>query len=258
MPAAQEAYRRKQREHHIYEGNHEAIIDEGLWQATQSAVSLRLFHKKRANDALSASMVFCGHCHGRAQWYRVRWKPQHGEPRWYAYYRCSPNNKNREGVVTEGCGWSVPAARIDEKLRSDLRSLSRVDEDGLRQMAAVLEEKRAAIVARQEARRRELQRALDVYQKRLSILTDTLLDQTITKKYFIQKRAEIEAQIAAARQQLTDFRPDDVPDHADVIRAMRKLPKARDDRQLRSLLVKLVRRIDVRSKSDIQVCFATE
>lgn len=252
--AARDARRKGKRERHLYDGNHEAIVDDALWQQTQDAIGRRMHKLRRANTGLSGGLVRCGHCGLAANWYRVSWKCRRngeytGEVRYYPYYRCSPEHQQ-----TPQCRWTLRAEAVDDWLRDQLRSVT-VREDSIDRMAALLDAERNDLLAKHDAGRRAVEHSLSALHDRDNRLMDAMLDGTITKAQYAKRHGEFQRSIQQAEVELTAFRPAQLPDYAAFIADLRQLPEAlaRGDRQLRPLLRNMGLGIEIRSKTDIRL-----
>ncbi len=252
--AAKVAYKKGRREKHVFQGNHEALIDEALWQQTQDAIGRRMFKLTRKNDGLSAGLVACGHCGHAASWLRIDRRctkdgEYTGEMRQYTYLRCY--NKY-DG--TPDCKWSVRAEDVNGWLRRQLRQVT-VREDSIARMAALLDAQRDEILAKHELERKAIEHNLRTLRERDTKLLNAMLDDTITKPEYGKRHREFERAMLQAEDELTAFRPAQLPDYGEFFTYLRQLPEAlaRGDRALRPLLRGMGLRIDIRSKADIRL-----
>jgi DNA invertase Pin-like site-specific DNA recombinase len=153
----------------VFEGKHEPLIPRTLFEQVQANLDGRVYARKPSDPFLFRRFVRCAAC-GLS----LIAERQKG----HVYYRCH----------SETCrGTSLRAERIAECVESNLAKL-RVDERDLRDVVAALRERAAAERTSDAERIDRHNRDLALLDDRLNKLTDLLIDGTIDRDMFNQRK----------------------------------------------------------------------
>ncbi|MFD1677692.1 recombinase family protein [Alicyclobacillus fodiniaquatilis] len=102
----------------VFDGQHEAIIDEETFQAAQKELQHRSGGKKPRNTYLLSGMLTCGQCAGSVYYFRQ--KQKHSSGKIYYYHRIQCKSKKDSQCDTH----SFLAREIEEKVIGAIRTVS--------------------------------------------------------------------------------------------------------------------------------------
>lgn len=169
------------RTNETFEGNHPALVTKSQFDRVQSILSGRLYPRTQLHRFLFRRIIRCSAC-GRS----LTGELQKG----HVYYRCHDR----------GCrGVSVGEQQVDEVVRSGLACLQ-LDEKDQGDLRDVLAELIAEEDGALSVRASEIERDLGLVGVRLERLTDALLDGTIDKATYDDRRAGLLEQRAGLKE----------------------------------------------------------
>ncbi|GAA4815242.1 hypothetical protein GCM10023232_08660 [Sphingosinicella ginsenosidimutans] len=163
---------RIKRTNEMFAGNHQPLISKSVFDRVQDVLSGRLYPRTQIHRFLFRRLIKCARC-GRS----LVGEQQKG----HVYYRCHDY----------GCrGVSLSEAKADELVRSELAAL-RVDDGDVGDLRDLLAEKIAEEDAGLAAKAGEIDRDLGLLAQRLDRLTDAVLDGTIDKQTYEERKAAL-------------------------------------------------------------------
>ena len=193
----------------IYEGLHEKIISDSVFELTQKILGSSSFKRTRANKIyLLSRLLKCGMC--GTQMYGAVSKKANGKK--YIYYKCSNSN-----VTDKRCrGFSVPGKKLDEFIIKTLMELSQ-NKTFLNDKKKMLEavEKEAYPNGKTINKKiKELIAAEKELNSRRENLLDALETKTIEHKIFQERFKNIEELLQKNREMQAEAQ--DYAENADV------------------------------------------
>ncbi|MEG3148176.1 recombinase family protein [Sphingomonas sp. RT2P30] len=154
----------------IFPGNHEPLVSRALFDRVQAILSGRLYPRTEIHRFLFRRLIKCDRC-GRS----LSGERQKG----HVYYRCHDL----------GCrGVSISERQIDVLVRAELRLLQ-VDAGDVGEFRDVIRQGMAEDQATAGERAKGLERDLALNQQRMNRITDAVLDGTIDKATFDERKA---------------------------------------------------------------------
>jgi site-specific DNA recombinase len=153
----------------IFEGNHQPIISKSIFDRVQATLSGRLYPRTQINRFRFRRLIKCWRC-GRS----LTGERQKG----HVYYRCHDR----------GChGISIVETKLDAFVVSELEHL-RVDEGDIGEFRDLLRERIVGEDAEADQRISNIRRELGSVDERMIRLTDALLDGTIDKDIYDERK----------------------------------------------------------------------
>lgn len=172
---------RLERTNETFEGVHEPLVSKSTFDRVQAILSGRLYPRTQVHRYLFRRLVKCARC-GRS----LSGERQKG----HIYYRC--HSIDCPGV-------SVREDRLDNVVRAGLGQL-RLDDRDIGDFRDVLEEEIAREDASAGARIEEITRDLAAVEQRIEHLTDAVLDGTIDKTTYDDRKAALLARKIELRE----------------------------------------------------------
>ena len=163
-----------------FEGNHEPLVSKALFDRVQAILAGKLYPRTQIHRMLFRRLIKCDRC-GRS----LVGERQKG----HVYYRCHDWSCR---------GTSVREEHVDALVRSELAAL-RVDDGEVGDFRAVIREGLAEDIAAAGERAERTERDLALVEERMNRLTDAVLDGTIDKDAYTQRKAALIAQKLAIR-----------------------------------------------------------
>jgi hypothetical protein len=159
----------------VFAGNHEPLLPKALFNRVQGILSGRCYPRVQINRFLFRRLISCERC-GRS----LTGERKKG----HIYYRCHDR----------GCpGVSIKEERLDEIVRSELAHL-RMDDEDVRDFRELIEEERQRENASAGGHLEQVERDLGLINERMERLTDAVLDGTIDKGTYNERRGALIAQ----------------------------------------------------------------
>lgn len=167
----------------MFEGNHTPLVTKRLFDRVQGILDGRHYPRLQKHRFLFRRLLSCAQC-GRA----LSGERQKG----HAYYRCHDR----------GCrGVSVGEEKIIEKVADDLKTLS-FDERDVGDIRDLFQHHIAFEDGQADERRAHVERDLALLEQRITRLTDLLIDGTIDKSTFDDRKSDLILKRRALRDRL--------------------------------------------------------
>ncbi len=199
----------------IYEGQHEAIVDEGLWRRVQELLKRNRLTSgsvvRNTQGALLKGLLFCGACKVAMvhTWTRKK------NNRRYRYYVCGRAQKEGWDVCPVK---SIPAAEIEQYVVEEIRRIGRDERLVEKTFEAVgAEANRQVEALGLEAER--LTEQLAQHTEKLQRIAGNRSTPPKTLAALQERISELEQEITSTRQKILAIQRE-VIDKADVARAM--------------------------------------
>lgn len=155
-----------------FEGNHEPLVAKARFDRVQAILSGRLYPRIEVHQFLFRRLITCNACNRSLTGERQKGR---------VYYRC--HNFGCRGV-------SIPEHHIDALVRREL-GLLRVDDGEVGDFREVIAEELAKEAGREDQRVGQIARDLALIEERLVRLTDAVLDGTIDKPTYDERKASL-------------------------------------------------------------------
>lgn len=159
----------------VFAGNHEPLVPKTLFDRVQAILSGRCYPRVQINRFLFRRLITCERCRRSLTGERKKG---------HVYYRCHDS----------GCpGVSIKEERLDELVRTELAHL-RMDDEDVGDFRELIEEERQRENEGAGARLEQVGRDLGLINERMEHLTDAVLDGTIDKGTYDERRGALIAQ----------------------------------------------------------------
>ena len=156
----------------VFEGNHPPLVTKAVFDKVQAILAGRQYPRIEKHTFLFRRLVKCQRCG----------KSVTGETRkGHTYYRCHDRQCGKV-CVTE--------AQIDEHVADELQWLH-LEEGDLGDLRDLFEEHYAKLTATREERHTHVERDLALLDQRLARLTDLLIDGSIDKPTYDERKADL-------------------------------------------------------------------
>ena len=175
-----------------FNGNHEPLITTDAFETAQAMLDGKRVDRKETKACTYSRIVRCTSCG-----YSLIAERQKG----HTYYRCHNRPFKKPAVCPPTC---IREEDLDEAVIGAFASIDLTDEEVQRARRFVAEEKQE-FAAMQSAARERMRLQLDQVRTRLAKLADLLIDATIDKLIFEEKRDALLLEQARIKERLAEI-----------------------------------------------------
>lgn len=172
----------------IYNGKHKPIIPIKLFEKVQSVLQRRFTPHTKRNKYKFPHIFICGYCGKPMRTMMAKHK--------YYYYSCREKSCNMKAVLEN---------KIEGWLLNEISKIKFTNQE-VKQMMRIVGELRNSYVVELQNKEKGMLLQIENCNSRLSKLTDMLLDNTITKEVYEQKREQFIMEKKVIESEINDFK----------------------------------------------------